>query len=287
MDTQASLQDEKRITPLYYSPADSQSAPVLSNKSFEEVVSLFDPIGLQDMQEVSLLDRVDQKFIMTQKQMLILLESLRPDYRVLTISGNCLNHYRTIYFDSTDFSLFRMHVNENAERYKVRYREYVDSLDSFLEVKYHTRKDRTVKERIPVFLPYAHLTPDMDDWLNEAVPFDCRCLEPKLTNSFTRITLVNKTSHERVTLDTNLVFFTDQQFIRVDGLAVAEVKSDIGHHASPILSQLKTHKIKPQSFSKYCIGVALLYEEVKKNTLKAKFLTLRKMLERADEGVFS
>ncbi len=45
----------------------------------------------------------------------------------------------------------------------------------------------------------------------------------------------------------------------------------------PFLAQMHDQKIRPQGFSKYCIGVSMLYDQVKKNALKPKMLEIERM----------
>ena len=215
---------------------------------------------------------------MTDIQLNSALSYLKNDYRVLTINDHCINHYRTLYFDTPDFKLFELHVNKNAERYKVRYREYLDTYQSFLEVKHKNRKDRTIKKRISTTQPYNDLTPEAEDWLQSVYPFDSEILEAKIWNTFSRITLVNECSCERVTLDTNLLFYSQDKLVRLDGLAIAEVKAKSGHQDSPFHAQMLRQRIHPRSFSKYCTGVSLLYDEVKKNAMKPKIRMICKLI---------
>ncbi|MBP7355113.1 MAG: polyphosphate polymerase domain-containing protein [Longilinea sp.] len=238
----------------------------------------FAPISLKQMDAVALLNRVDTKFVLTTAQLLQTLTALQSEYWVLTVKGHRLNHYRTLYFDTPNFDLYNLHVNGRADRYKVRSREYTDSGDSFLEVKHKTRKDRTIKDRIPTSRPITHIPLEAEDWLQAVFPFDSRELEPRLWNTFTRITLVSKQCCERVTLDVDLTFYTPTRMARLDGLAIAEVKMNLGHTGSPFLAQMRALRVRPQGFSKYCIGVSMLYDQVKKNTLKPKLLWLDRMV---------
>jgi hypothetical protein len=198
---------------------------------------------------------------------------------MLSINSQRLNHYRTLYFDTPDFALYHAHANGHAERYKVRSREYVDSRLAFLEVKHKTRKDRTIKDRVPTTGQIFQMTPETTRWLHEISPLDGSALEPKLWNTFTRLTLVNRQYCERVTLDVDLIFYTDGKIARMNGLAVAEVKMDAAHGISPFLEQMRDQRIRPNSFSKYSVGVAMLYDQVKKNAFKAKILWLEKMMK--------
>lgn len=256
--------------------------PCLKNTvPYVNCLERFAPISLKEMDAVALLNRVDTKFVLTNAQLVSVLLSLPAEYRVLCIENQRMNHYRTLYFDTPDFKLFNLHVNENAERYKVRIREYLDTFESFLEVKHKTRKNRTIKDRISTLSLQPNLTLEAERWLTEIFPFDSQNLEPKLWNTFTRMTLVNEVSCERVTLDTDLTFYSQQNYIRLDGLAVAEVKMCSGHQGSAFLEQMEARRIHPQGFSKYCMGVSMLYKDVKKNALKPKLLSMKKMIEGA------
>ncbi len=249
----------------------------IHDRSINTITQEFTPISLKQMDAVALLNRIDTKFVMTTSQLLSVLSKLPEAYWILSVHGQRLNHYFTLYFDTPDFELYRLHVNGRAERYKVRSREYTDTKLSFLEVKHKTRKGRTIKERILTEQPLAYINPETTLWLQNFVPFDSSQLEPKLSNTFTRVTLVNKGLNERVTLDINLAFHTKYKQVQMDGIAIAEVKMDTGNQHSLFSMQMREHRIYPQSFSKYCAGVALLYDEVKKNTMKAKLLKLEKL----------
>ena len=51
----------------------------------------------------------------------------------------------------------------------------------------------------------------------------------------------------------------------------------MGNCHSPFMQQMHAQQVHPRGFSKYCIGVGLLYDGVKKNALKPKLLWLDKM----------
>ena len=249
--------------------------------SLRELTENYAPISLKEMDAVALLNRTDTKFVMTNKQLLTALSVLQADYRILSVKGFRLNQYRTLYFDTANFDLYNLHINDRAERYKVRSREYMNSRTSFLEVKHKTRKGRTIKDRISTSEQVSKMSVDEQIWLNHVYPFESQALEPKLWNSFTRITLVNEAHGERVTLDSGLFFYFKGKTAHLDGIAIAEVKRDAESHTSPFLTQMREQKIRPQGFSKYCVGVAMLYKQVKKNPLKPKMLMIEKMSGRS------
>jgi hypothetical protein len=258
------------------------SAALERHPRIQGLAGSFFPVGLDALGDAALLDRIDIKFVMTTRQLQQALGGMQPYYWMLSVKGRRLNHYRTLYFDTPDFALYRAHANDRAERYKVRSREYTDTRLSFLEVKHRTRKDRTVKERLFTPQPVITLTPPMDAWLQEVSPLDGQRLQPVLWNTFTRMTLVSKTSCERVTLDIDLAFSADDRSMHLDGLAVAEVKVPGAHCESPFEERLRAMRIHPRGFSKYAVGVAMLYDGVKKNAIKPKMLWLEKMMKGSD-----
>lgn len=241
------------------------------------LVDGFTPINLKEMDSVTLLNRTDTKFLMTNEQIFKVLPALQQDYRILSVDSQRLNHYRTLYFDTADFRLYNLHVNERADRYKVRSREYMDSGQSYLEVKHKTRKDRTIKQRIPTSRQVVQMNIEDENWVNSVLPYDSHLLEPKIWNTFTRITLVSIKCCERVTLDLDLSFSRAGKVVNLGGMVIAEAKTDSAHQESPFLVQIRSQRIHPQGFSKYCIGVAMLYDQVKKNALKPKMLRIKKM----------
>lgn len=237
----------------------------------------FDPISLAQMDTVALLNRTDTKFMMSRAQFLNSLVLLTEDYWMLAVNGERFNHYRSLYFDTPGFDLYNLHVTGRAERYKVRSREYTDSQISFLEVKHKTRKDRTIKDRLRTDRPVVEIDGTAENWLAACFPFAGADLEPKLWNTFTRLTLVSKRYTERVTLDLDLTFYTDQKIFRMGEIVIAEVKMDSSNQASPFFEVMRNQKIHPSSFSKYCIGISLLYDQVKKNALKPKLHRIEKI----------
>lgn len=265
----------------HWLPAETAWSQDYAPSRLETLAREFAPISLKQMDSVALLNRIDTKFVLTSAQLLETLAALRPAYRLLTIDGQRLNHYRTLYFDTPAFDLYHAHINGQAERYKVRSREYTDTRLSFLEVKHKTRKDRTIKERLSTACPVTELTPEYQSWLGNVFPLPGAALEPKLWNTFTRLTLVSNDYPERVTLDVDLTFYAGGQSLRMEGIAIAELKLAAENRCSPFMAQMRAQKIAPRGFSKYSLGVSLLYAQVKKNAIKPKLLWLEKMIEGA------
>ena len=236
----------------------------------------FDPITLQEMDDVKLLDRTEVKYFFSAQKLPAILRQIMPFYRVLDINGTKLNSYETLYFDTHDFSMYLTHQAGRSNRYKVRFRKYVDSKLSFFEIKFKNNKGRTVKERIKQPDIVTSIAGKAGDFLAEKTPFTSSMLVPKVWNNYCRVTLVNRFSKERLTIDVNLAYRDTIQSIDVPNLAIAELKQEKST-ASPFMKVMKDMGLKQGSISKYCYGVIYLNEGIKKNNFKPNLLTIKKI----------
>lgn len=237
----------------------------------------FDPITLEEMEGVKLMDRTDTKFTFNINELAAILEEAKNYYRILSVEGNRISRYKTLYFDTQDFDLYNEHHSGKLNRYKIRHRTYVESNIGFLEVKFKNNKGRTLKTRIKeVEVPELN-TGKAFEFLKKMLPFDPLILLPKIWINYSRITLVNKTSAERLTLDLNLEFEKNGKKQILDQLVIAEVKQD-SKVASPFISIMRNKHIRQGSISKYCFGIASSYSEVKKNNFKQKLSNVKKII---------
>jgi hypothetical protein len=229
------------------------------------------------MDNVKLMDRTDTKFIFNTQQLAEILEETNACYKILNIHGNLISRYKTLYFDTQNFTLYNQHHCGKLNRYKVRYRSYMESNIGFLEVKFKNNKGRTLKTRIKeVDVPELN-TGKAFEFLKKTLPFDPLILLPKIWINYSRITLVNKVSAERLTLDLNLEFERDGKIEPLDQLIIAEVKQD-SKVASPFIALMRNKHIHEGSFSKYCFGIASLCHEVKKNNFKPTLSNVKKII---------
>lgn len=237
------------------------------------IVSELQPLSLAELGSRSLLDRVETKYAMPEGVLDGVLAAIGPRYCVLEVQGQRLNHYRTLYYDTADFAMYRRHHIGAADRYKVRARQYVESHIAFLEIKHRTKKKRTVKSRIPTADLVTRLAADSSEFTAEFVdehcPYTAEELTPRLWNSYTRITLASKTACERVTLDLDLSFAWGGQQAGLPGIVIAEVKQAAHAGKSDFVSLMRQRGVRKTGFSKYCLGVSLLHPEVKHHHFKA------------------
>lgn len=237
----------------------------------------FIPITLEEMDGVKLMDRTDTKYLFTRAQLPTIIEELKKDYRVLEIKGNRFSQYESLYLDTRNFDLYHQHHRGKTNRFKIRFRKYVESELTFFEVKFKNNKGRTIKDRVKHKQEIDGIVLDKaETLLKEKTSLLATNLEAKLWVNYSRITLVNKNSPERVTIDLDLSFKNKDQDKLIQNLVVAEVKQDKATTSAFIKLMKKLH-IREGSISKYCFGVICLFEKVKHNNFKPKINALNKI----------
>jgi hypothetical protein len=253
------------------------------NTLINNILGQMQPITLNEMQHIRLLDRVDSKFIAPATILPSLLELVATDFKVQTIDGKKFTPYETQYLDTTGLDFFLMHQNGKLNRQKIRIRSYIDSNLSFLEVKNKSNRGRTQKIRVPVAQTHIETIDDLTQeqpFLQIHALFEIQNLCPVLSNSFNRITLVNNNATERITIDWGLTF---QNLLTgmeksLEKLIVLELKQN-ARSASDFREILNRLRIKQISFSKYCTGTALTNPNIKQNRFKAKWSIINKLIQ--------
>lgn len=242
-----------------------------------QILLQFDAITLQEMDSsVKLMDRTDTKYAFNVVELAEVLIAAKEHYKILSINEHRISRYKTLYYDTDDFDLYNKHHSGKLNRYKIRHRTYVESNLGFLEVKFKNNKGRTIKTRIKELEVPNLKTENPYNFLEKSLPFNPNSLVPKIWINYSRITLVNKTSAERITIDLNLEFQKDGITKNLNHLVIAEVKRD-SKIDSFFVSIMRKRNIREGSISKYCFGVASTCDDVKKNNFKAKLLNLDKL----------
>lgn len=241
----------------------------------KEILAKFDPIQLEQMKEVELMNRTDTKFLIGRSVFASILPELQKGYYALEIKGQRMIEYSTLYFDTPDQQFYLDHHNGRGNRFKVRIRNYVSSGLYFLEIK-NKFKGRTDKKRIAVEDFEEVLKSGSREFI-AAVLGEDPGLVSTLWNYFDRITLVSKTDKERLTIDLNLGFKSENGEISYDNLVIAELKQEKLNRDSLFYQLMKQNGIRPGGFSKYCIGSITLNEELKYNNFKEHKMMLKKL----------
>ncbi len=243
----------------------------------KDLLLKFDPISLDEMSGIKLMNRTDTKYITTLARFEELLVKAQEQYWIQDIDGNRNMPYFTRYFDTPECCMYVMHQNGKKARQKVRIRSYENSGLAFIEVKNKNNHGRTKKKRVS--LEHKDVCLEcFNDFLCQHLNYNPEILLTQIENNFNRITLVNKQKTERLTIDTGLRFnnIVTGNNISLNDLVIIELKRD-GNVYSPIRDIMQDLHIKPQGFSKYCMGMALTNESLKKNRFKERLMLLEKM----------
>ena len=241
----------------------------------KEQLKTFSTIDLKQMDRVKLLRRSDTKYLISKKIISDLLPLIIRDYFILEIDGNRISSYHTAYLDTPDKTYYKHHHQGRKKRHKVRFRTYVESCSSFLEVKLK-EKEKTNKKRIKSTQNNS-LDEAQKAFLSEWITEDFDQLNISLENTFQRVTLVHKIDQERVTIDFNLNFGMKNQTIPLDELVIIEIKQSRVNRNSLISKLLRSKLIRPFRLSKYCIGSILMDDGLKYNRFKSMLLKINQI----------
>jgi hypothetical protein len=234
-----------------------------------------DGIGLDELvASAALLTRVDRKYVLAVDDATAVLDALARTggARVLEIDGARQFGYESVYFDTPELASFRLTATRRRRRFKVRTRTYLDSGQSFLEVKTRAARGTTLKQRAEHAGCPTALGPGAGfvarTLAAEGVPAaDRLALEPGLVSRYRRTTLhlPGPDGGARATVDTGLAWELDVDgagqagravTLAVPHLVVVETKG--GSTPSALDRLLWRHGHRPERISKYGTGLALL-----------------------------
>tara|TARA_B110000116_G_scaffold253495_1_gene250203 strand:+ start:87 stop:836 length:750 start_codon:yes stop_codon:yes gene_type:complete len=240
------------------------------------IISDFSPISLGDMDGVKLMNRTDTKFAFQADKLPLLLKKLIPFYRILIIDGKLIHDYKSLYYDTNDRKFYLDHHNRRVNRNKIRFREYVGSALTFLEIKQKNNKGRTIKKRIKVDSIPDALTEKQQKFIDQIIGVKLDVSSKQWIN-FSRITFVHKTQKERLTVDINLTFENKEKSGDLKKIAIAEVKQERMSRSSDFIRIAKELHILPIRISKYCMSTLELNPSLKYNRFKEKRIFINKL----------
>ena len=245
----------------------------------EELLGLFGTISLERMDSVSLMNRVDTKYLTSRERMLELLrKALQEGYLVLeNPEGGRTTAYDSVYFDTPGRRMYLLHHARRLVRTKIRARTYLSSGLTFLEVKLKNNHGRTKKKRVRI--DSASRWTDAEEFFFGKTGYRAADLSEALRTDFTRITLVNPELTERVTIDCDLCFedLRGGAEFSLGNAVIIELKQD-ALRSSTMKALLLSCRIHPKRISKYCIGTALTVPGIKKNNFNEKIRILSKLI---------
>ena len=244
----------------------------------EDIITQFDPVGLEEAESVQLFNRVDQKYIFHAAQLEGLLGSLKSEYDILAVNGYRNQPYRSLYFDTAEHAMYYAHHNGHLNRYKIRFREYRSSRLVFLEIKFKSNQDRTIKKRQAAQAIAEQFGSPEGNFLASNTIYAPGVLLPQVWTNFNRITLIHKNRKERLTLDTELEWIHRDMRIALSSLVIIEVKRQRLTHF-PVGRMLQQAGYRPTGISKYSIGSAMLNRALRTNMFKTTLISIKKICQ--------
>ena len=257
----------------------------LHNPSIIKTLETISPITLGEMDSIKLMNRIDTKYLTDEATLVkVLSDAGTAGFRALETEGTLISPYNSIYYDTPRLTMFLDHHNRRLNRQKVRTRAYVNSGDTYLEIKRKNNKGRTKKKRLsipPDEMEDFSQDPEATSYLAGHSAFTIGQISPVLSTAFDRITLVNPDKTERVTIDTNLYFsnFRTGKSASLLDTVIIEVKQD-GRAVSPMKRILLDNRVKPVRVSKYCVAVTLTDKNAKSGRFKEKIRAIEKTINK-------
>jgi len=249
-----------------------QSHCLVDDLFLMEQLKQLTPVSLDQIQKVELMHRKDTKYLFHINQLGALLSGIKQHYKILTIDKKRIFSYQSHYYDTNDFAMYLQQHNGKSNRYKVRSRTYLDSRQSFIEVKYKSNKEHTFKER-------ARLgKTNMAAFVEAHTPYKFADLSIKLVVNFSRTTLVDNELTERITIDTGLLYRANDKVYHFPELVILEIKQERGQSHSKINQWLLNMRIRQAKISKYSLGITMHYNTLKQNRFKEKYRYLQKVM---------
>ena len=229
-------------------------------------------ITLESLVELAALQtRVDRKYVLSASDAEVVLDTLDPSTRILEIDGQRASNYESVYFDTPELLSYRMAAHGRRRRFKLRTRSYVDTAESYLEMKTRGARGTTVKDRLPYTMHDRDaLTHDGREYADTALDGigidhpERLDLVPTLVTRYRRATLYLPGSASRSTVDTDLSWETDDgATLRLPRTVIIETKSGI--RTSEVDRLLWAHGHRPATISKFGTGLAAMRHDLPSN----------------------
>lgn len=227
----------------------------------------FKPITLSQLNtQASLMDRVESKYLIHEKDIWALLKDLKENFYILEIDGNKMFSYDNVYMDTKEYDCYHDHHQKKHKRIKMRTRWYKESDLCYFEFKY---KEWSVLHKYRYDIEkhqHGHLDATAYTFINDIYSSFFgkefwKLVFPSIKTTYQRCTFCSKTSAEKITIDFNLAFHQirwSDEIYNVPNLVIVEYKSE--HKDSTTAQMIEDHKVTAvRSCTKYCLGNYFLW----------------------------
>jgi hypothetical protein len=237
----------------------------------------FSAINIADCAKIDFSDSTESKFILSAKKLKKVLEEIKGDYYILQIKDKRIFKYTNEYYDTEDYKMYLAYHNGNGTRYLIKNNEVEGVKNRSIEIKCQSNKGEVSKVKRKAKGNDIDNSVYIKQFVQEHTPYNPSILKKTLKNKFYRIVLVHKKNKEKISIDLNLKISNTKNKKKLPHLAIVEVKQERFSLYSDFVLSLRKYNVQRTSLSKYCIGVALLNKDVKKNKYKSKLLAISKI----------
>ena len=241
-----------------------------------KTVNKFSPIYFAEYQQIKFKDVKETKFILNAKKLNKLLKEVKDKYDILEIHDKRVLNFTNEYLDTEDYSLYMAYHNGKGNRFLIKKTKSENDGEKSLEIKFHSNKGSVSKKKKKTKSGSISNTKSKL-FIQKNTPYNPDMLKISLKNQYSRIVLVHKQSKEKVIIDLNLSCSNENGKLKLPHLAIVELKQASFSFYSDFVVSLRKMNIQKTSLSKYCIGLALLNKDVKKNKFKSKLLAISKL----------
>lgn len=236
----------------------------------DPLLERFTPATPELLGRRALLSRIDSKYVVPIADLERVLHGLADHYAVLRVDRGNIATYDNLYFDTPALRCYHDHGRGRRIRHKVRIRHYPDRQLTFLEVKTKRNEAVTDKHRLPMSYGNERLGPAELTFLHERVGGMASDLQPAISMTYRRLSLIGVDSDERVTIDLGLSAHGEAgaAVARALGhLAVIEIKQWPYCVRTPIMRSVRGAGHREMSMSKYITAMSLVRPELRRNRL--------------------
>lgn len=215
--------------------------------------------------------RKEVKYFFHKSKLRALLDLLKDDFNVLEIQDKRIQRYKSNYLDTSSRTMYLKHHNGHANRFKFRFREYMDNASLFFEVKHKQNTGITIKHRIPIEdrdSVYSGI--EINKLLSTLSGYNLQMLPTELQVVYDRIGLIHKDLNARITLDQNVFCQDSVGNHDFENLIILELKFNRSFDKYYLMKTLRQLHLYPERISKYCISTCKLHLDVKQNRFKQK-----------------
>lgn len=236
-------------------------------------IERFESCNLETLNAYEFDNRTDTKFVFSANLVPDLIAALNANYQLLYVDGDWNFTYYNTYLDSLSYTHYLQHHAGKGNRKKYRIRKYAKDGMAFFEEKEKNNKGVTSKLRTPI------RALDPTQWAMDQLASDGRlnAFSDPTYVTYQRLTFLNKRTRQKLTVDFNLQVRNTQHQVVFEKMAIAEVKQVKNSDESAAIKFFKQQKIRPTSFSKYCMGLALINTNLKSNRFKPTLLKIKKI----------